>query len=702
MTGQIAPFFRSRNAAMPQKDVGSVLLLARVLALVLATAACAPLPLKPSPQHVSRENAPPRPVADIPPPVFAAPLPPPPQAAAKPETFSVVVNEVPVRSLLFALARDAKLNVDIHPSISGSVTLNAISQTMPQLLERISQQVSLRYTFDDGLIAILPDDPYPLVYKIDYVNLNRDTVTSLSLASEISTSGRSGAAQGGGGSNNSSTEIRMVSSQRFWDSLAQNLCSILTYTLTREERETARTERRQAREIRLNQSRAAAAAFQSQGNAQSQSQTGVSGQGFNANSQSNANLSSANQAQGQAQSNNATAASAGEDDSNPCPAIGGSAANATVATRTYPNVMVSRESGTLTINGTSKQHKIVRQFIESLVSRIRRQVLIEATVVEVQLSGQYQQGINWQRLRLGNDGFSITQQPGGTGAVGALPGGAAPGGGGFGAPNVLTPGLTNPGATNRGLLQVSYINPGSSIGNIAAALSLLESFGNVKVLSSPKLSVLNNQTALLKVVDNRVYFTVTATVVPSTVAGVAPTVAYNTTPNTVPVGFVMAVTPQIDDADQVTMNVRPSISRILRFVNDPNPQLALANVTNLVPEIQTREIESILKVNNNQIAVMGGLMQDDLNNGEDAVPGLGRVPVAGELFRYRNERSTRSELVIFLRPIVIKDPSLDGDFQKFREFLPGHDFFDQPNALKPAPIQFGSRTQSNSSGAGQQ
>ena len=187
----------------------------------------------------------------------------------------------------------------------------------------------------------------------------------------------------------------------------------------------------------------------------------------------------------------------------------------------------------------------------------------------------------------------------------------------------------------------------------------------------------------------RVFWTL-ASLAALCVAGVAPTVAYNTTPNTVPVGFVMTVTPQIDDVDQVTINVRPSISRILELVDDPNPQLALANVRNRVPVIQTREMESIIKVPNNQIAVMGGLMQDDINHGEDAVPGLSRLPGVGEAFKYRSERSNKSELVIFLRPIILKDPTIEGDFQMYRDYLPGQHHFSQPNPLRAGPVQFGS------------
>ena len=87
-------------------------------------------------------------------------------------------------------------------------------------------------------------------------------------------------------------------------------------------------------------------------------------------------------------------------------------------------------------------------------------------------------------------------------------------------------------------------------------------------------------------------------------------------------------------------------------------------------------------VPNMQIAVMGGLMQDSASNNEDSVPGAGRVPFFGELFRYRSDMQRKSELVIFLRPVVLKDPSLDGDFRDFRQFLPGQDFFSRPNPLE--------------------
>ena len=203
-----------------------------------------------------------------------------------------------------------------------------------------------------------------------------------------------------------------------------------------------------------------------------------------------------------------------------------------------------------------------------MLANAKRQVLIEATIAEVQLNNQYQRGIDWQRLR-GLSGFSFAQASG-----------------------------TTPAGINTNAFTVGF---GSGPGfNISGTIKLLESFGDVRVLSSPKVSVLNNQTAVLKVVDNLVYFTVQANTVSQANAPAITT--FTTTVNSVPVGFLMAVVPQISENDTVLLNVRPTISRKLTDVADPNPSLAnpcgvgVANcatpsIASLIPVIQTREME---------------------------------------------------------------------------------------------------------------
>src|SRR6185295_12179742 len=166
---------------------------------------------------------------------------------------------------------------------------------------------------------------------------------------------------------------------------------------------------------------------------------------------------------------------------------------------------------------------------------------------------------------------------------------------------------------------VGYTNPNSSVGNVSATVRLLEQFGNTRILSSPKLMALNNQAALLKVVNNVVYFFIESQ---TNSNQTNQTVTFTSTAKTVPVGLIMTVLPQITENGTVNLTVRPTISRVTRFVADPNPSLRVgANPrSNLVPEILTREMESVLQANSGQTIILGGLMQDSVRRDRDAVP----------------------------------------------------------------------------------
>ena len=145
----------------------------------------------------------------------------------------------------------------------------------------------------------------------------------------------------------------------------------------------------------------------------------------------------------------------------------------------------------------------------------------------------------------------------------------------------------------------------------------------------------------------------------------------------------MSVTPQISDNGTILLNVRPSISSVFANAADPNPDLKKAGTENNVPQIQTREMESVLRLSNGEIAIMGGLMEDRIDYTTNAVPGLASIPGIGNLFRNRNDTSTKSELVIFLRPTIIRDPSVDGDYRAVRADLPGSDFLVPPTWQRP-------------------
>ncbi len=585
--------------------------------------ACSTPPAKPSDKHIQASDVAPESSTNIPQPITRSIPLPAPTLAPKAETYSVVVTNVPAQEILFALARDAKINLDIQNGIQGTVTINAINQTLPQILNRIAKQVEMRYELDGQSLIVMPDSPYLKQYRIDYVNMSRDSDGGITDSTQV---GGSAAGTSGGSSSgsNSSLTIKNSSKNHFWETLTQNIKDIL--------RETDKVLPSGSSETTIQQANAI-------------STTGTGTQQAAA-TKSSAKTSSI--------------------ENSPIPATlqeGGTTVTRTNTFREAASVIANPESGVITVRATSKQHEKIQAFIDEVMTSARRQVLIEATILEVRLNDQNQQGINWSWLRSGNTTISQNGSAG-------LP------------------------ATNTGSMFILNLNPNKALGSLSAQISLLESFGTVKVLSSPKISVMNNQTAVLRVVDNLVYFTIKTQT--DTTTGVA-TTTYTTTPNTVPVGFTMSVTPQINDSDTVQLNLRPSITRLLSYINDPNP--ALANpcgsvvtcgtpaIVSKIPQVQTREMESILKIESNQVAVMGGLMQDEVNNLTDSVPGLSRLPLIGTLFKNRNDTNTKTELVIFLRPIVIKDASLNGDFSAFRSNLPQQDFLERPTAESASRTQ---------------
>lgn len=519
--------------------------------LLIVLAGCSqiiPKPYEPSSGHINtRADAGQSGIPEL---VQQAPVLPEPEPPVQLEKYTVVVNEVPVNELLFALARDAQINVDIDPAITGKVTLNAVNQTLPQLLDRISRQVNIRYQFKKDDLIISPDNPYFRSYKIDYLNLSRETKTSISTDTGVGGSGAQGGSGGGSSqsSNASKTEVTSNAINSFWVDLVQNVMAIIGEKVS------------------------------------------------------------------------------GNTDKMPI----------------TENVIPHPETGILTVKATSREHELIQKFIDHAVASANRQVLLQATIVEVTLNNDFQAGIDWSFLNQnGKAGFNVQSS----------------------AINATTP----VNALSSFLLK--YVDPNPNRNQvISATVKLLQEFGDVKVLSSPQIMALNNQTAVLKVVDNIVYFEVTVQPGVSNSQGPGEP-AVDTTAKTVPVGIVMSMTPQINENDSIILQVRPTISRILSYVNDPNPELAKQNVQNPVPQIQTREMESVLRMNNGQIAVLGGLMQDESNSINTGTPGLAKIPLIGEAFKSRGRTFKKTELVIFLRPIVVRNPSINNDLNIYKTLL---------------------------------
>ncbi|MBS1159194.1 MAG: type and secretion system protein [Proteobacteria bacterium] len=582
-----------------------------LLLAALATSCSAPIPHEPLRGHLGEKSVGgPRPAKPPTPAMASATSPPPP--VAKTDTFSVIVNNVPVHDLLFVLARDAKLNVDIHPGINGSVTLNAIDQTLSQLLSRIARQVDMRIELNGSYLSIMPDTPFLKHYTVDYVNLSRTVNGLVSANSQIATGLPSAAASapgsGGNGGNISNTRIENIAKNQFWESLEKNIKDIL--------RETDKILPPGSSETLIEQSSNQTAS----GTAALPQYTGKRPARAGTGAEPNLPLpSSASQATG----------------------------NATVRRNTFreaASVIMNTENGIVVVRATQRQHERIAEFLEHLVNAAHRQVLIESTIIEVALKDGYEQGIDWTQL-------------------------SARG---------LVEYIGNPLKSTVNLKYTREQNPN-------ALISLLETFGSTKVLSSPRLSVLNNQTALLKVVENYVYFSVKADT--TTTANVGTATTYTTTPQTVSVGLIMGVTAQISPNNMVILNVRPTITSVGKEIADPNPELRKNGIENLVPVIRTREVESVMRIASGDIAILGGLMEDRIDHQTRRLPVAGQIPLLGELVTNRNNFTQKTELVIFLRPVVITEASLEADYRDFGNLLPKENFFVPRNEAQPFNIR---------------
>jgi general secretion pathway protein D len=467
----------------------------------------------------------------------------------------------------------------------------------------------------------MPDSPYLRVYKIDYVNMDRQMTGSVTVSGRIAGAsgtggaGASGGASGGagasgsaagGGAGTSNVAITNRSNNKFWETLTSNIEQIL----------------RDTDKILPGGGTGAAAPAGQPG-----AQAGQPGQ------------------------------------------AGGGASPATstgpnVTFREAASVITNPEASVITIRATARQHERIQEFLDQVLVNAKRQVLIEATIVEVVLSNGYQQGIDWNILRTGTAGISGGFSPQGTGLVAPIVGSA---------------------------FSLAYTSA-----SFVANLKLLETFGTVRVLSSPRISVINNQTAVLKVVESVVYFQVSSN---TSQAQTTALTTFTTTPQSVDVGIVLNVTPQISESDAVLLNIKPSVTSVTSFVDDPNPSLrnpcgnvptcSIQPISNKVPQVQTREMESVLRLTSGQTGIMGGLIQDRVEDNIDSVPGINRIPLIGDyLFSNKVASSRKVELVIFLRPLVVRDPSVDGDYRGYRVFLPGEDFMQQPNPAGPRRCEF--------------
>ncbi len=276
-------------------------------------------------------------------------------------------------------------------------------------------------------------------------------------------------------------------------------------------------------------------------------------------------------------------------------------------------IIINPMAGTITVTAPPFKLNEVAAFIHAFESSVQRQVLIEAKIVDVSLTKESQFGIDWSSvIKIKNLNLGVAQTLSSVAQSGVQ--------------------FTLSGGSNQ----------------VNAVLRALQTQGTVNVLSSPSVSTLNNQPAIMRVTTEEIIFTATRQPILGPNGG---TIGFNNTvtPQQISVGIVLSVLPQIGADNTITMNVRPHVNGIVRtavYVSDDGNSSS-------VPVLEERETDTMVRMRAGETVVIGGLMQNKITQNKSGVPGLRNLPIFGKLFESTHEVQTKSELVIFITATIV-------------------------------------------------
>ena len=286
-----------------------------------------------------------------------------------------------------------------------------------------------------------------------------------------------------------------------------------------------------------------------------------------------------------------------------------------------------KQGGLIMVFGTAQQHEKIGDYLKKLKAATSSQVIIEAKIIEVTLNDEFKSGINWRQL-----GEAIR----------------------FSAPLGA---LINPQDGQHAARDVFALSLQHE--QFSTVINLVKKFGTVRTLSNPRLTVLNNQPAMLKVATNEVFFHLEFDRY-FQADGKPDVENISSDPLTVPIGLVMIVQPSINlETGEITMILRPTISRVQKEVEDPAVAIkSHQKVKSTVPVVQVRELDSVLKIKSGQVVVMGGLMEDRSSTITAGVPILDNLPFFREFAKSKDDNHSLTELVIFLTAHIVEDPCI--------------------------------------------
>ncbi len=452
--------------------------------------------------------------------------------------FDISVANASADVFFMSLVAGTDINMIVHPSVSGTISLDLKKVTIKDVMELTREVYGYEYKKTGNGYIVLPARIQSRIFHVNYLNINRDGESSMTVSSgQIASSGSSDSDSEQDSSQSStsqSSSIKTSSKANFWAELYSTITSIV-------------------------------------GKADGRS------------------------------------------------------------------VVVDRHAGLIIVRAMPGELRDVEEYLSSAQENLQRQVILEAKIIEVQLNDSFQSGVDWAALAE-SSGESLF-----LGQSNIIDGNAS---------LYDVDGNIDKSAALSGLGAAGFANLfaiGGTADNFGALLRLLSTQGEVQVLSSPRVSTLNNQKAVIKVGSDEFFVTEVSSTTSSGATSTVTTPDITLTPFFS--GIALDVTPQISQDGEVILHIHPSVSE----VKDQTKNITLAGQTQQLPlALSTvRESDSVVKAKSGQIIVIGGLMQNRTANDDGGVPVLSKVPILGNLFKQTSKQNTRSELVILLKPIVV-------------------------------------------------